>query len=360
MTENRFSRHPKKTIGLLLLAVFFLLDFGLGAIFCPKAVGTPDAYYHHDLPRNISGTKVWGDRTYPVFTNSLGFIDRQVRFVPLAAPGKRLLLLGDSFTEGVGHPFDETFAGILSRSLEGQGVEVLNAAVTSYSPKLYYLKARYLLEVAGLRFDDLLVAIDISDIQDEVVHDEFIPAGDFGISRSYLLNRIDSLLNRISLSYHGLRTLVGRSPGVSRGLLSADVDVEKVLANWDRDRDRWTDDQDVYRAWGAEGLRLAAEQMRQLAGLCREHQVRLTIVVYPWPRQVLAGDLDSLQSRFWREFCVQQDLGFIDLFPDFIQPGHAEQMLGRHFIPGDVHCNAAGHRLVAERLLRWWHESGDS
>ena len=77
-----------------------------------------------------------------MFTNSLGFRDRTVREIPLASKQKRILLIGDSFIEGMGVPYENSVAGILGESLKADATEVLNAAAVSYSPKLYFLKTR--------------------------------------------------------------------------------------------------------------------------------------------------------------------------------------------------------------------------
>jgi hypothetical protein len=46
-----------------------------------------------------------------VITNSLGFKDAMPRNVPLHSKRKRVLFLGDSFTEGLGTSYNETFVG---------------------------------------------------------------------------------------------------------------------------------------------------------------------------------------------------------------------------------------------------------
>ena len=102
---------------------------------------------------------------YQIYTNSLGFVDEINRDVPLKKSGKRILILGDSFMEGVGYPWHQTVPGILSDRFKKQGVELLNGAVISYSPKIYYLKLKHFLEM-GLEIDELYVFIDISDIID--------------------------------------------------------------------------------------------------------------------------------------------------------------------------------------------------
>lgn len=104
----------------------------------------------------------------PINTNSLAFRDSEVRYVLKVAQSRRILLIGDSFTEGVGTEFENTFAGLLQRAGQSRAekVEFLNAAVSSYSPTLYYRKIKFLLD-SGVTFDEVVVFSDISDVYDE-------------------------------------------------------------------------------------------------------------------------------------------------------------------------------------------------
>ena len=50
--------------------------------------------------------------------------------------------MGDSFTEGISIGWDQAFVGIISNTLERQGIEVLNGAVVSYCPLLEKIRLR--------------------------------------------------------------------------------------------------------------------------------------------------------------------------------------------------------------------------
>jgi len=73
--------------------------------------------------------------------------------------------------------------------------EILNAAAVSYSPRIYYLKTKYLIEEKGLVFDELYVFIDISDIQNEIVYQNFYP-GQPGLTGRFRYKIYNSLINR--------------------------------------------------------------------------------------------------------------------------------------------------------------------
>ena len=109
----------------------------------------------------------WGNRIYEVKTDSLGFKNRSMKTVSLTTNKHRLLFMGDSFAEGIGVEYPNTFVGIIESALASEVVEVLNGSATSYSPIIYWRKIKHLLEDVGLRFDEAIVYIDISDAQDE-------------------------------------------------------------------------------------------------------------------------------------------------------------------------------------------------
>ena len=80
----------------------------------PEACASPTPVFSHTLRPNFDGYDIWGERKYRFIADSLGFKDAAVRDIPLRPQGRRVILIGDSFTEGLGGPFEETFAGMLA------------------------------------------------------------------------------------------------------------------------------------------------------------------------------------------------------------------------------------------------------
>ena len=54
---------------------------------------------------------------------------------------------------------------------------------------------------------------------------------------------------------------------------------------------------------------------------------------------------------FWRNWCAERRLRFVNLFPPFFGDGPSEERMSRYFIPNDTHLNETGHRLIAEQFL---------
>ena len=125
-----------------------------------------DPVHHHRLRPSFEAVMQGARFT----TNAIGLRDREYA-IPKPPGVFRILMLGDSFTEGGGLENDETVAKIVETGLRrgpcGNGVDVINAGHASYSPILEYL----LLREPGLRLQPDLVVLNF-DMTD--VHDDFV------------------------------------------------------------------------------------------------------------------------------------------------------------------------------------------
>ncbi|MCF8352027.1 MAG: hypothetical protein K9H15_12725 [Bacteroidales bacterium] len=368
--KNIFEKHPRLSLILFVLIAFIVLDFLAGLIFIGQDINAfraPHFYYHHTLLPNQKIQTTWDAEHYYTFiTNSMGFRDSEKRKVPLTSDNKRILLIGDSHTEGVGVEFEDSFAGIMRDSLKQQNVELLNAAAVSYSPRLYYLKVKYLIEEGGMDFDKLIVCIDISDIQNELAYENFEPGHPTFIKQfAFKLNKF---FNNNSFVYHSIRKLLKQreiddfykkaertdenpKTDLYSGFFDEYHDSELLRNREFHNIGLWYLDREVFEKWGRQGLIKEKWHMAKLAELCREKFIGLTIVVYPWPVQIVAGDLESIQVQFWQRFSKEYKTGFVNLFPAFFEGAPEVNVVEKYYIPGDVHFNEKGHELVARKLL---------
>lgn len=355
-----FERHPRATVAALALVSVLGTDLVFTRVYRrlnpPPAPGTsrlraPSELFHHDLrPRASVEDEVWGPRRSPYRTNSLGFRDRAVREVALVSERPRIVFIGDSFTEGAGVRYEDSFVGRVEDALAPRGVEVLDAGVISYCPIIYYRKVEHLLEDVGLRFDALVVYIDIGDIQDEVTY----KLDAEGNVRSRPVRRVQELAADQEHGGRGFFRFPRLKKFLDRNSLlwsHAYVALERLFPMEGNRAGLWTVHADEFNAYGREGLELARENMDRLAELLHRHGIRLTVAVYPWPDQIRHLDLKSKQVTFWSEWAAAHGAGFIDYFPRFIGSVPADKVLDRYFIPGDVHWNEEGHRLIAEGFL---------
>lgn len=342
-----------------------ILDVLLAPFFSRDRCYVKNIHYHHGLTANFDGVMRETIR-YRLCTNSLGFKDRARRPVPLKSDKYRIVFLGDSFTEGLYFPYEKTFVGLIDRQLAENSCEVLNAAVVSYCPKIHYLKVKYLIETIGLRFNELVVFADISDIQDEVAYKNFVPDGSFFVSLSYFLYNavkkhsfIGNLLltsktaihylKKVESIYYGLDVSGKRTSSAQQ-----DTSYSGGWENWehyDRERDAWLFDEAAFRRWGREGLELAEKNMDKLHELCRQYAIKLTVAAYPWPSEIRQKRTASRNMHFWQHYCKTRGIDFLNYYPYLWGQEEPEAVIDTYYVKGDIHFNAAGHELLAHIWL---------
>jgi hypothetical protein len=349
--------------------------------------------FHHALKPLVNGADLFGELLTPIATNSLGFRDRTPRIVPTATTSRRLLFMGDSFTMGQGVPFEVSFVGRVDSKLRTSGFEVLNAAVSSYAPIIHEAKLRELIDDVHLKIDAVAIFLDISDAEDEAVfyrensegqiktscsrYDTYIShrkwerqnlrrvrerlkAGSIGedevkmwmtsrMSRDCFIrsaDAIDSMPPSIALlDFIEMNSLVGQLYAIYQR------DILHIPDNGDYARSAWTWDSNYWREYGEEGILKMTEHMNRIAEVAEGNGIRLIIAVYPWPEQIRHREARSPQVQHWKEWAVEHHAEMIDYFPVFITEEDPEQTVRRLYIPGDVHWNAEGHRVVADRFL---------
>jgi hypothetical protein len=360
---NRFEKYPKTVLTVILVPLILILDLGLTGAYHLLKYGTihkeadrsalreRSPVFHHTLKANGQhSTQKWGTVSHPLHTNSLGFKDRVTREIPLQSSRYRLLFIGDSFTEGVGFPYEKTFVGLVDEALKAHNVEVLNAAVTSYSPAIYFRKVEYLLKTVGLQFDHLMVFLDISDIVDE--------------EENYRIR--DGRVVWVGEKVSGFRDFVYEYTGLVKNLWIGILKIQKFLTKdpetlhspeeqkygTNQRRGLWTVKEEVFSEYGLGGIRKAKKHMDLLYILLQQHHIDMTIAVYPWPDQIIHHDLDSRQVGVWREWANHHSVTFLNFFPYFIKPdSDPKSFLSKYFIEGDVHWNEKGHQLMAQALM---------
>jgi hypothetical protein len=357
----------KKTFLLIYIlassvALLLIIDFLIGGFLIPcnkrenlsfsRCKNTDESpyivshpIYHHDLSKNYRNNQYWGSINLNLCTDENGFkiscnaSNKNIKNFDIA-------FIGDSFTEGVGLSYEETFVGQISKSRPE--LKIANLGVSSYSPSIYFSKVNFLLE-NGISFKELVVYIDISDIQDEAVSYELsdvIVAEKGGkVSRYSNLKKLARW--SFPLTYYGLNRLK---------TLYFPESVTTYLMT-DYQRSAWTYNSSSI-GYGQEGVKGGIEQslraMTKLSELLRDKGINLSVGIYPWPAQLLYDSKNSLQVRIWEDFCSARCVNFHNSFESFFylkDKISANKIIELYFIAGDVHHNRQGAEVIANDFL---------
>ena len=321
-----------------------------------------NSVYTHTLKPKFDGFDNWGPFQYRMFTNSLGFRDASTRDVPLVTDRKRIVFMGDSFTEGMGVPYEQTFVGKFANAFPD--IDVLDGGVSSYAPSVYYAKIKYFLD-AGLQFDEAFVYIDISDIQDEAFaysFDEYgvlqfvsemcslapLPKKTWWEKAFYVVDSLNQTwqfkkLARL-IEHANLRDLMQPPLIYSR---------ESARGSW-----TYNSNAPCYGDIGVEGgIQKAKRQMDRLYEVLSAHGIALSVGVYPWPQQLLYESADSRQMKIWRDWCAGRCKQFFDHFPAFFRYKEQDpEFVKNLFIWGDVHYTVRGNQILADDLIEKYRQ----
>ncbi|MDX2432965.1 MAG: hypothetical protein QNK35_18645 [Bacteroides sp.] len=359
---------------LISLLIFVGLDLLSGLFLIPDSFNsfrTKHYYFHHGLMPGQKTMAAWGALIYPMHTNSLGMVDSTNQRVNKESLKHRILFLGDSHSEGVGVPYPLTFAGRLASELHPQGIEILNASAVSYSQKTEYLKARYLIEIKGLKVDEIMVLVDISDIQNELVYENFEAKEKSALGD--LLFRIKIRLTKSSTLYY-LVDAIQTQKQQDRFFKStesfnknaetnqnnniwelyasffSDFSDEVLLSNPQfHGMGGWMEDEN-FRELALKGIGMGQAYILKLQELCKQNDIKLTISVHPWHHQIERGEELDDYARNWKSFALDHEIPFISFYPLFINEEDPDTVIRKYYIKNDNHWNEFGHERVANYL----------
>jgi lysophospholipase L1-like esterase len=242
-----------------------------------------------------------------VRTNSKGLRDREFSYE--RTPGTlRIIALGDSFTEGWGVPYEDTFPKRIEKMYADHGVkaEVINTGVGNYNTiqEVEY----FLTELYKYQPDVVVLNYFVNDAE-PVPHDS--PPGLLGrhcYSCVFVTGRVDTLLREFSADQDWAEYYLGLyGNGEAAGWLAA-------------------------KAW-----------IKKLADYCKAHDIKLLIASLPELHDVKHYRF-QLITELVHQAADENGVAFVDLL-DYLRDQDSSKLW---VTPPDPHPNAFANKLIAE------------
>ncbi|MBM3642825.1 MAG: SGNH/GDSL hydrolase family protein [Alphaproteobacteria bacterium] len=317
-----------------------LLDSWLAARERDAAVYDRTVAWHHEIRPNLDLERLWGATRYRFRSDAHGHRTGACAG-DVDAPlfqGRTVFVAGDSFAEGLGVAFEASVAGLLACAYREAGFSVRNLGTQTYSPVIYHHRIADAVRRTGVRPSEIVLFLDLSDIHND--------ANDYVEIGGRVLNEPPSVGRRSKDFLKRNFTSIAVAFELRQRYA---VEHASPIAVSGNPLARWTVDPALQQAWARRGLEVAGRNLDRLVALCREWGCRLTLVVYPWPDQLFAGDRESLQVTHWRDWSAARDVRFVDAFAPFFERP-AEQAVREWYIKRDIHFNDAGHRHLFEAV----------
>ncbi len=320
--------------------------------FYERLIRINHPYYHHTLKPNIEYKKARGfEGNYTLCTDNHGFKTRCNN--RLREKNFDYAFIGDSFVE-VSLDYDDTFVGIFEKEKK---LSVANLGVVSYSTSIYLSKVKFLLE-NNFKFKNLVVVVDVSDLYDDNTF--YILNPDFSVTQKnakkknlkireflrenfplsnyyfYVIKRIKRLNQEIS-SVHSDKPIF--------------LDKNILKASWTYQKNDYIPGYlDPISKTKSEML----ENMNKLYELLNKNNIKLSVVVYPWPQQLEYDDVNSEHVKMWEKFCINKCENFVNLFPFFFDEKNKTSYLDvykKYYNWNDTHFNKLANKVIANKLI---------
>ena len=346
----------KLLIKNILFLVFFLIvgDLTISYFKELRASSKTSArvinpFFHHGFIPNRKFKHEWEKGVViEEIINKFGFRENITDINIEKLSNYKTVILGDSFLEGVGLVNKNIIASLLKASYH----PVANLAVSSFSPTLSKEKLNFF-KKKGLKPQNIIHFIDISDIQDEYLYEHI---EGFKPINLVFGNQILELINKtfISKSYTyksligGMWTLNTSKPikNLVKIIFSLDIYVNypggrNLLFS---ERNPFTSQKEpFYYEAGKKKL------LSVINDLASKNSVPYTIVIYPYPSTVniKKGDPGFIRLKSFKNELkkIVEKFGYLNLCDlngvDFIETD---------FIKNDIHWNENGNIKVSKYI----------
>ena len=321
--------------------------------FYERLIRQDHNFYHHTLKKNVKYEKARSfSGIFTLCTDNHGFkykcgVKRDKSF--------EIAFIGDSFVEGVALEYEKTFVGLFE---DVKKTSVANLGVTSYAPNIYLSKTKYLLD-EGFNFKHLIVFIDVSDLYDDNTF--------YKLNKDFSVSEKNAKKKRLKLrkflrtnfpltNYYMYVIKMNNRLNNKTPPIVSDKPIFNVKAAL---KAKWTySDLDQIDGFDESIKKTKTEMlntMNELYKILNTRNIKLSIVVYPWPQQLQNDKQESVHVKMWEKFCEKKCYKFINFFPFFFKEKEKNSFLKvykKYYFWNDVHFNAEGNRIIADRLIK--------
>ena len=344
---------------IITTGLFLTIDFFFGEKILVKSKLKIDNtfriqnnFYHHGFKKNYKTNFTgWGPYTYTFCTNSYGF---RSKCNSVEHKKYDVAFIGDSFTEGVGLNYEDTFVGIIEDLTKKK---ILNLGIVSSSPSLYLKKLNYILK-EGIHFDDLIVVMDLSDIYDELSYNVKFKSNSNKCKNGQQTtkNKTDHysqimyfLEDNLQITYMLLKKLWWEFNfrKINKNFHSAYLEKNFYRSAWP-----YNDNIKEFRNKEClDELIMTTELVLiEIYSLLKKHSINLSILIYPWPGTLIHDNENSKYVQIWKKFCSDKCKIFLNSFPIFFEELNYidnKKIINKYYFKYDVHFNKKGNKLLA-------------
>ena len=357
-------------ISAITINLYFFVDYFFGNKLLDffnlnkdESFRISNEYYNHGFKENYATENAyWGPHKYKFCSNNFGLRSDCNNEYKLKYD---TAFIGDSQTEGVGLDFNETFAGIYSTQKD---VNILNFGIIQSSPTIYLKRLNFFLE-KNIKFNELFILLDLSDLHDEIKYNKDLFKNDIDNKCSKLKNNILSNDYKVSNYKNTYKNFLKNNLKITyliSNLIWWNLNFKKYFGSYSFDyleknfyRTAWTYNDNISHYGGAKCMEYMIVSLKnkvdQIYKLLKINNIDLSIIVAPWPGSLIHDNVNSRHVKLWRKFCESRCKKFVNLYPyffDYAEKNGKINTINKFFFKYDVHYNNLANKIIADHLIK--------
>jgi lysophospholipase L1-like esterase len=312
----------------LMLAELFLSTFRINETFVERIGNGYNSQYqasgqswYHTYPPNQKHWITKREYSYERESNSLGFSDMEWP-VKKKQNEKRILSLGDSFTEGDGTPYDSSYVALMrTKFAADSNIYVMNAGTCGSDPFINFINYRNRLH--PYKPDIIVQTLSSGDMNVDIIvrggMERFLSSGKVKFRKGPWWEPI------YALSY--VSRLFFKALGYNEMLLS-DADISAHKEELDA---------------------LVIELFEKYADLAQRNNSKLLVILHPFLFEVVNKEYAYDFSNILQRLKATANIQAVDLLPfyeSYISRNHT--LPNNYYWKGDGHHNPVGYNMMAE------------
>ena len=346
-----------------IMAELLLAAFDISVLKQDSDYRTSDDVFHHSFVPNSSAEFKSSEWDVKYNINSFGFRDREFS---IKKPDNvfRVLMLGDSFTEGYGmeveNSFPKQFESILNQRSDKK-YEVINTGVGSYSPIIEYL----ILKQKGilLQPDMVILNYDWSDALDDYKYSKL------AVWDGEELIAVKPELQEPESFFAGFRDFLSRRSHIYQFFAKRFAPVTSKIIPYDMESDRLIflrdnlSDEDYLELFNN-----SAPFLLKIKELLEQQSILFVIHIYPYGLQLSTEAWSQGRSTFFfskektyplkpfeivESFADEHTIPVVNSYSYFKKEDDYKSL----YFDYDGHFTEPGHKIVANALYDYFENS---
>jgi hypothetical protein len=329
-------------LGLGLLLGFALVEVALRAtgMGFGNSPMEPDPYLHHVHPRNYTFIQQHPSGElggFEIRYNDEGRVYRGDAAPVSASSSCRVAFMGDSFTEAGQVPYPVSFPGLLEEAA-GDGCDVRNYGVRSYSPAIYLVQ--WTREIRPWKPTHVFLLLFGNDVREDVTY----------------------MQSAVRDAEGWPRAIQGPSDGWLVSQLRASYTARFARMIWMRAQWAWQFQGQEHTIVGGvveenpDLPQLSTDLLLELNRRVRADGARLIVMVVPSRYKLMGDGSIEVREDFHQKvktWAARNDVEFLDLYEPFVRGSSPDVQL---FFRQDIHFTDEGHALTAATIGRAFPE----